>query len=60
MLKIAYEWRLDVLYDQNHGWKHEATEVDRAEILAKEREYRANCPQYPVRIGRHKVRQEED
>lgn len=52
-------WELWILYPGPHGWEHELTEELRSEILARKREYRDNCPQYPVKRRREKASPEE-
>jgi hypothetical protein len=45
--KTRDEYQLSVNYGQ--GWEHEISEDTRQEIKARAAEYRANCPQYPVK-----------
>lgn len=44
--KTRDEYRLSINYGQ--GWEHEVTEYNRDDIRARAKEYRENCPQYPV------------
>lgn len=58
---MAYErktrdiWRVYVDYGQ--GWEYEIAEFTKAEAEQRKREYRENCPQYPVKVvkGREKI-----
>ncbi len=52
--KTRDEYRLMVNYGQ--GWEHETTEESMADARAQRATYRANCPQYPARIVRKRVR----
>ena len=56
--KTKDEYQLHIDYGQ--GWEHEISEDTRAEIKARVREYRDNCPQYPVRVVKRRIRQEVD
>ena len=47
------EFRLFVHYGQ--GWEHETTELTVAAIRQRAAEYRANCPQFPIKWGRVRV-----
>lgn len=47
--KFLYVWKLYVHYGQ--GWEHELTELSRSEIVQRAKEYRENCPQYPIKIS---------
>jgi hypothetical protein len=56
--KTRDEWRLWVNYGQ--GWEHEVSEDTFREARERRKEYRENCPQYPVKVtGPHRVRLEE-
>jgi hypothetical protein len=56
--KTRDEWRLWVNYGQ--GWEHEVSEDNRREIKQRQKEYWANCPEYPNKItGPHRVKLEE-
>jgi hypothetical protein len=46
--KTSDTWQLWINYGQ--GWEHEITEDTRREAKTRLREYRENCPQYPVRL----------
>lgn len=48
--KYLYLWKLYVCY--NGKWEYEIAEDTFKEIRARAKEYRENCPQYPVRYGR--------
>lgn len=52
---------LHLFVNYGHGWEHEVTEYRLADIKARVREYRENCPQYPVKWGfrRERVEAEE-
>lgn len=54
--KTRDEFRLFVNYGFGHGWEHEITEDSREEIRARVREYRDNCPEYPVKWRKVRVR----
>lgn len=49
-------YHLLVNYGFGDGWEDEVAESTRAEILERAREYRENCPEYPVKIVRRKER----
>lgn len=51
--KTRDEWQLFVNYGYGHGYEHEVSEDSRQEIKERVKEYRENCPQYPV-VVRHK------
>lgn len=40
------------------GWEHELDEYSIKEIRQRQKEYRENCPQYPVKVvkGRERIR----
>lgn len=48
--KYVYGWKISVNYGQ--GYEYECFELTFKEARARAREYRANAPQYPVRITR--------
>jgi hypothetical protein len=50
-------WRLYVNYGYGHGWEHELTEDSWREARERLREYRANCPEYPIKAvkGRERI-----
>jgi hypothetical protein len=48
------EWQLHVDYGQ--GWEHEISEDTYTEGRARRREYRDNCPQYPCKLVKRRVR----
>jgi hypothetical protein len=45
--KWLYGWRIMANYGQ--GWEYECFETIWTEARARLREYRENCPQYPVK-----------
>jgi hypothetical protein len=54
--KTVDEFRLLVHYGQ--GWEHELTEESHKEARARRTEYRDNCPQYPCKIEKKRVKKE--
>lgn len=52
--KTRDEWQLHVNYGQ--GWEHELSEDTRKEARVRRYEYAENCPQYPTKIKRCRVR----
>ena len=52
--KTADEYQLHVNYGQ--GWEHETSEATRAEAREQKECYRINCPEYPTRIVKRRVR----
>lgn len=50
---VKYEYRLYVNYGQ--GWEHEVSDDSISGIRQTTREYRENCPQYPVKWRRVRV-----
>ena len=46
--KTRDTYQLWVHYGQ--AWEHEITEFTRAEIKQRVKEYRENCPEYPVKV----------
>jgi len=53
--KTKDEYRLFVNYGYGDGWEHEISEDSHREIMRRAREYRENCPEYPVKWSRHRV-----
>ncbi len=47
-------WEIHVDYGQ--GWEYEIAEFSFSEARARRREYRENCPQYPLKIVRKRER----
>lgn len=41
------------------GWEHEVTEFSRKDIRERRKEYRENCPEYPVKVMKKRERLEE-
>ncbi len=52
--KTRDEYQLWVNYGQ--GWEHEISEDTRAELNQRYREYRENCPEYPLKRVSKRVR----
>lgn len=48
------EYQIHVNY--GGSWEHEISEDTRKEALARLKEYRENCPQYPATIVKKRVR----
>jgi hypothetical protein len=48
--KTVDVWHLYINYGFGHGWEDETAEATFREIRERAREYRENCPEYPVRI----------
>ena len=48
--KYVYGWKILVNYGQ--GWEYETFEDSWKETRGRLAEYRANCPQYPVKAVR--------
>jgi hypothetical protein len=48
------EWQLWINYGQ--GWEHEISEDTWRELRERLKEYRANCPEYPVRAKKRRVK----
>lgn len=48
-------WRLYVNY--GYGWEYEFEEDSLSEIKKRKKEYRENCPQYPIKVvkGRERI-----
>ena len=59
--KTREVFELWVNYGYGDGFEHEITENTKAEARQRRREYRENCPQYPVeiRVKRERIIQEE-
>ena len=53
-------WRLYVDYGQ--GWEHELDEFTLDEARQPRKEYRENCPQYPIKIvkGRERIKDDDE
>lgn len=47
-------WELYV--DYGYGWEYATAEFTRGEIKQREKEYKENCPQYPVKLVKHRER----
>lgn len=45
-----------LLVDYGQGFEHETTESTRKEIRARLKEYRENCPEYPVVWRKRRVK----
>lgn len=56
--KTRDEYQLWIKYGQ--GWEHEISEDSQSEIRARYKEYRDNCPEYPVKWKKARVRIEQD
>lgn len=54
--KTRDEYRLFVNYGQ--GWEHEISEDTSKGIRERAKEYRENCPEYPVKWSAHRVKKE--
>jgi hypothetical protein len=52
--KTCDEYQLHVNYGR--GYEHEISEDTRAEIKQRAKEYRENCPQYPARVVKRRIR----
>ena len=52
--KTRDTWEIHVHYGQ--GWEHEITEFSWSEARTRLREYRANCPEYPVKAVKRRER----
>lgn len=55
--KTTDEWHLLINY--GGGWEHETTEDSRREAVDMRRCYWENCPQYPTKIVKRRVKIEE-
>lgn len=53
--KTKDEYQLLIDYGYGDGWEHETSEDTRAEILKRVKEYRENCPEYPVKWRARRV-----
>lgn len=49
-------WYIEAHYGYGHGWEVECTEYSLKEAKERIKEYRENCPQYPVRIVKKRER----
>lgn len=52
-------WNIEVNYGYGHGWEVECTEYSLREAKERLKEYRENCPEYPVRIVKKRERIED-
>lgn len=50
--KYLYGWKLYVKYEEQYGYEYELFEYTRKEIKDRIREYRTNCPQYPIKVSK--------
>lgn len=50
------EWQLWVKYDTAHGYEYEVNEPTYKLICQRAREYRENCPQYPLKIKKARIK----
>jgi len=48
--KTKDEYQLHINYGYGQGWEHELSEDTHKEINQRVREYRENCPEYPVKV----------
>jgi hypothetical protein len=53
--KTRDEYQIHIRYGDRYGWEHEISEDTRKEAQQRRREYRENCPEYPVRIVKKRV-----
>jgi hypothetical protein len=53
--KTRDEYQIWVKYGSAYGFEHEITEDSWKDARDRVREYRENCPQYPVRIVKKRV-----
>jgi hypothetical protein len=51
--KTRDEWQLWINYGQ--GWEHETSESSWSDYVKQRDCYRANCPQYPVKLKMKRV-----
>jgi len=56
--KTIDEWQLHINYGYGNGWEHEMSENTFQEARERIREYRENCPQYPVKLICKRIKQE--
>jgi hypothetical protein len=56
--KTHDEWHIEVTYDGGRTWEHECTEFSWTATKVNLKAYRQNCPQYPVRSIKRRVRNE--
>lgn len=54
--KTRDEYQIHVNYGYGDGWEHECTEDTYREARQRRKEYRENCPQYPTKIVRRRVK----
>lgn len=54
--KTEDEYRLMINYGFGHGWEHETTEETLREAKEQQRTYRGNCPEYPTKIVKKRVK----
>lgn len=52
--KTKDEYQLHINYGQ--GWEHEISEDTLKEAKQRQKEYRENCPQYPTKIVKRRVK----
>jgi hypothetical protein len=56
--KTKDEYQMFVNY--GYGWEHELSEETVEEINQRKREYRENCPQYPVKVVKKRIKECEE
>ncbi len=54
--KTKNEYQLWINYGYGDGWEHEISEDTQKAIFERKAEYRANCPQYPVKIKTARIK----
>jgi hypothetical protein len=54
--KTRDEFQLHVRYPGPHGWEHELSFDTLKELREAQREYRDNCPEYPTKRVKRRVR----
>lgn len=54
--KTQDEYVLLVNYGDTYGYEEEVVEDTRQEILQRSKEYRENCPEYPTKIIKRRVK----
>lgn len=58
--KTIDEYQIHVNYGYGDGWEHEISEDTLAEARQRAKEYRENCPEYPVKIVCKRVKKGDD
>ena len=56
--KTKDEYVLMINYGYGHGYEEAVTEETSQEIRTRQKEYRENCPQYPIKVIKRRIKKD--